>query len=272
LQQAIHLVDEIPGWDREPLFDEVIYLRFLTGTAPRAGDLIFLARKHVESSVIAGRLTEEFEAFLECLNGEIEEDPPPLEQISRLRPDFGGEMKPPMPPASDWPATRKHLSGFTTPRGPRGRIFSVNLDIGFGSINDFFASYFIAAENAFRRERSIPEIGRGWVSEVALLDLVRAIWPSAVHQWRPAFLGFQSVDIHVPELRLAIEYQGQQHYEPVELFGGEEGFRSTQARDKKKRALLGANDVRLLEWPFDAPVTKSELLRRLRRLGISAPR
>ena len=96
----------------------------------------------------------------------------------------------------------------------------------------------VAAEEAFRRARSIPEIGRGWVSEVALLDLVRTIWPSAVHQWRPAFLGMQSIDIHVPELNLAIEYQGQQHYEPIALFGGLEGFELTRSRDEKKRMLL----------------------------------
>ncbi len=129
----------------------------------------------------------------------------------------------------------------------------------------------IVAENAFRRDRSIPEIGRGWVSEVALLDLIRTIWPSAVHQWRPGFLGMQSVDIHVPELDLAIEYQGQQHYEPVALFGGEEGFRLTQVRDEKKKALLAANRVRLLEWRYDVPITKAELVRHLSEMGISFP-
>lgn len=230
-----------------------------------------LARKHVKGSLIAGRLLEEFETFLKYLDRAIEEKPPILEQISRLRPDFGSRMIPPMPPASDWSALRKHVSGFTTPGSPRGRMFSINIDIGLGSISDFFASHMIAAENAFRRDRSIPEIGRGWASEVALLDLVRTFWPSAAHQWRPAFLGLQSVDIHIPELGLAIEYQGQQHYEPVALFGGEEGFRSTQTRDERKRALLAANRVQLLEWPYDAPITEEQLKMRLSEMGFSLP-
>ena len=132
-------------------------------------------------------------------------------------------------------------------------------------------SYMIAAENSFRRDRSIPEIGRGWVSEVALLDLVRKFWPSAVHQWRPNFLGLQSVDIYVPELNLAIEYQGKQHYEPVELFGGEEGLRSTRERDKRKKALLTAQEVPLLEWPYNAPITEEELERRLKEMGATLP-
>lgn len=267
LQEAMALVDEIPGQDRETQFDEVLYLRFLTGTKVRAEDIRSLARKHVEGSLIAGRLLEEFETFLKHLDNVFDEDPPILEQLSRLLSDFGSEMKPPMPPASDWPAMKKHLTGFTTPGGPRGRIFSVNIDIGFGSVSNFFASSMITAENSFRRDRSIPEIGRGWVSEVALFDLLRKFWPSAVYQWRPTFLGLQSIDIHVPELGLAIEYQGQQHYEPVALFGGEEGFRSTQARDEKKRALLAANRVRLLEWPYDAPITEEQLKRRLSEIG-----
>lgn len=271
LHDAMVLVAEIPGPDREVLFDEVIYLRFLTETRVRAEDVRLLARKYVNSSVIAGRLLEEFEFFLKYLDRSFEEDPPVLEQFSRLRPDFGSEMIPPMPPASDWPALRKHLSGFTTPGGPRGRIFSININISFGNISNFFASHMITAENAFRRDRGIPEIGRGWASEVALLDLVRKFWPSAVHQWRPNFLGLQSIDIYIPELGLAIEYQGQQHYEPVTLFGGEEGFRSTQARDERKRALLAVKGVPLLEWPYDVPITEEQLIIRLSEIGISLP-
>lgn len=269
LQEAMRLIEEIPGQEREALFDEVLYLRFLTGTSVRAEDIRLVARKHVRSSLIAGRLLEEFETFLQYLDGALEEEPPILEQLSRLRAEFGSVMMPPMPPASDWPALRRYLSGFTTPGGPRGRIFSINIDIGFGNVSDFFANYMIAAENALRRDRSIPEIGRGWASEVALLDLVRKFWPSAVHQWRPAFLGLQSVDIHVPEVNLAIEYHGQQHYEPVALFGGDEGFRQTRARDERKKALLAGQGVRLLEWPYNAPITEEELKIRLSEMGIS---
>lgn len=269
--EALQLIEQVPGEEREILFDEVVYLRFLTSTVPRAEDLIFLSRKYIRKSLISERLKEEFSVFQGYLDAEIQSDPPLLEKIPRLNPEFGRQMLPPWPPASDWPATKATLSGFTTPGGPRGRIFSINIDIGEGSLEQCFASYMVAAENAFRRDRSIPEIGRGWVSEVALLDLVRIYWPSAVHQWRAAFLGLQSVDIFVPEERLAIEYQGQQHYEAVDLFGGEEGLIATKARDKRKRELLRLHDVRLLEWPYDAPIQREELRGRLNALGIQIP-
>ncbi len=265
--EALQLVEKAPAEEREILFDEVVYLRFLTGTVPRAEDLIFLSRKYIQKSLIFERLEEEFSVFQDYLDAELQADPPPLGKIPRLNSEFGQYR----PPASDWPATRALLSSFTTPGGPRGRIFSVNIDIGESSLERCFASYMMAAENAFRRDRSIPEIGRGWVSEVALLDLVRVYWPSAIHQWRPVFLGLQSVDIFIAEERLAIEYQGQQHYEAVDLFGGEEGLISTQARDKRKRELLRLHDVRLLEWPYDASIHTAELRTRLSALGIRLP-
>ncbi len=89
LDEALALVDAVPGRDREPLFDEVIYLRFLTGSPLRAQDVRVLARKHAESSLIAGRLLEEFEAFLAHLDAQFALEPPVLEELVRLRPDFG---------------------------------------------------------------------------------------------------------------------------------------------------------------------------------------
>lgn len=271
LVDALELVEAVPGTEREHLFDEVMYLRFLTNTPMRAQDIRFVARKHAASSHISGRLLEEFEAFLVHLDQQLATDAPQLEDLSRLRTEVEASIVPSMPPASDWATCRYYLSRLTNPGCPRGRIFSWNLGLADAGASEFFASLMIAAENAFRRERSIPEIGRGWTSEVALMDLIRSIWPSALHQWRPAFLGLQSVDIYVPELELAIEYQGKQHYEPVELFGGQEGFEATLLRDQRKRALLSHHGVQLLEWRYDVPITHAELVSQLLRLSIDVP-
>ncbi len=271
LVEALELVEEIPGSERETLYDEVIYLRFLTNSPLQAQDIRVLARKHAESSLISGRILEEFDAFLEHLDAQFAQEPPVLGDMSRLRPDFESEMVPPAPPASDWAAYRRHIAQFINPSGQRGRIFSWNIGVANMGASEFFASSMINAENAFRRERSIPEIGRGWASEVALLDLVRTIWPSTIHQWRPPFLGMQSVDIYVPDLRLAIEYQGQQHYEPIALFGGQEGFKLTCLRDEKKRTLLTRHGVSLLEWRYDLPITRDELVAQFAALSIAVP-
>lgn len=269
LSDAMDLVDAIPGRDRDELLDEVIYLKFLTDREVRAEDVRLIARKHAAASLISGRLLDELEAFLAYFDQELQDDPPVLSKLIRFDPDYGQGMIPVPPPASDWPAYRAYQAQFINSTAPRGRIFSVNIDVGFNNVESLLAGHIALAEDAFRRDRSIPEIGAsGWISELALLDLFRALWPNAEHQWRPWFLGRQSIDIYIPEVNLAVEYQGQQHYEPVALFGGEEGFKNAQFRDERKRRLLGANKVRLLEWRYDAPITRETLVLKLAEMGI----
>ena len=247
LAEAAEHLDAIPGTEREPLFDEVLYLRFLTGVAPRGEDLRYLARRYIAGSAIRARLEEELESFITEFDceltdaGPLTDEFPGFEDRSWLWENDPSVFRRNTPRITDWPATRKHyfeaLALYGHPTNPRGRI----------------------AENAFRRMRGIPETGRGWVSEVALYDLVKACCPDAVHQWHPLFLGLQSVDIYVPSKRLAIEYQGQQHFDAVELFGGEKSLVATQARDSRKRTLLAAEGVRLFEWRYDLPVTAENI-------------
>lgn len=270
--EAMDLVEAIPGREREQLLDEVIYLRFLTDREIRADDVRLIARKYAGASLISGRLIDEFDAFMGYFDRELQDDPPVLSKLIRFDPNYGQGMIPVPPPAADWPAYRAYQSQFINSTAPRGRIFSVNIDVGFNNIESMIAGHMALAEDAFRRDRSIPEIGAsGWVSELALLALFRAIWPSTKHQWRPHFLGRQSVDIYIPEINLAVEYQGQQHYQPILLFGGEEGFKNAQIRDERKRMLLEAHKVLLLEWRYDAPITRDALALRLAELGINFP-
>lgn len=53
-----------------------------------------------------------------------------------------------------------------------------------------------------------------------------------------------------PPLRKEIEYQGIQHYHPIEFFGGEEVLSLRQELDQQKRKLCDENQVRLIEWPY----------------------
>ena len=63
-------------------------------------------------------------------------------------------------------------------------------------------------------------------------------------------LGRLSYDFFVPELQLLIEYQGEQHYKPVEIFGGEEHFLFQQKSDQCKREYAKNNGYTLLEIPY----------------------
>lgn len=53
-------------------------------------------------------------------------------------------------------------------------------------------------------------------------------------------------DYYIPSLNLCIEYDGEQHYMPIEYFGGEETFKKIQIRDKIKDEYCKTNNIRLI--------------------------
>ena len=67
---------------------------------------------------------------------------------------------------------------------------------------------------------------------------------------RPKFLEGLEFDGYNEELKIAIEYHGIQHYKPVKFFGGEQGFKIQQERDKKKLRLSKLNNIILIVVPY----------------------
>lgn len=94
-----------------------------------------------------------------------------------------------------------------------------------------------------------------WKHELSLFHAMRKRHPDTLYQYRPDWLGRQSLDLYIPSIRTAIEYQGIQHYLPVEFFGGEEALAQRQELDRIKRVLCEENGVRLIEWPYDLEPT-----------------
>ena len=94
-----------------------------------------------------------------------------------------------------------------------------------------------------------------WKHELSLFHAVRKAYPDTLYQYRPEWLGRQSLDLYIPSLKTAIEYQGIQHYKAVAFFGGEEALSQRQELDQSKRELCRDNQVRLIEWPYDMEPT-----------------
>ncbi len=57
-------------------------------------------------------------------------------------------------------------------------------------------------------------------------------------------------DFYLPELNILIEYDGVQHFKPIEVFGGIEALYKTQIRDKEKDILADANNIPLIRIPY----------------------
>ena len=102
-----------------------------------------------------------------------------------------------------------------------------------------------------------------WKPELSLFHAVRGLYPDTLYQYRPDWLGRQSLDLYIPSLSTAIEYQGVQHYLPVEFFGGEEALSQRRDLDRVKKELCEANSVRLIEWPYSLDPTEKNVRKML---------
>ena len=114
-----------------------------------------------------------------------------------------------------------------------------------------------------------------WISEELVSKLVKKLCRNykVIYQHRPYFLksdigGQLSYDIYVCGIDVAIEYQGKQHFEPVEYFGGEENFQRTQARDKIKRDLSEKNGVKLIYVNYWEDISAQLITRQFGELGV----
>jgi len=123
------------------------------------------------------------------------------------------------------------------------------------------------AENMVREEDGVPKVGEGWVNEAKLKNLVvnllEPLGYEVIHRASPGWIGNQHLDIYIPGLELAIEYMGKQHYKPVEFFGGEESYRATKKRDKVKKMKCTKNDVNLIRYKYNEPMTPDHTARRI---------
>lgn len=107
-----------------------------------------------------------------------------------------------------------------------------------------------------------------WGNEYHLFLLISKYVHNATYQYHCEWLGKQSYDIYLEQYRTAIEYQGKQHYEAVELFGGDEGLQDNKERDKRKKMLSEEHGIKLLEWKYTVPVNEKNVIKFLLDNGI----
>ena len=120
-------------------------------------------------------------------------------------------------------------------------------------------------ENIVRQEFGFRKVGEGWTSETLLFQIVERIFdPSEVlRHYRPDWLAGLELDIYLPEIDLAFEYQGQQHFHPIEAWGGEQALKQLIARDERKASICAQRSIYLIAIDYSEPLTMDHIELRL---------
>ena len=107
-----------------------------------------------------------------------------------------------------------------------------------------------------------------FASESRLFNIVKNLYPDhkVERTIRPKWLEGLEIDIFIPSLNLAIEYQGRQHYEAIDFFGGQQSFERRQILDEKKRSLLKEHNINLLEWKYTIEMTEQRVKKEINKI------
>jgi very-short-patch-repair endonuclease len=63
-------------------------------------------------------------------------------------------------------------------------------------------------------------------------------------------------DFYLPEYKICIEYDGIQHYKPIDYFGGESELNNTKIRDNIKNNYCKNNNINLIRIKYNDNITK----------------
>lgn len=130
------------------------------------------------------------------------------------------------------------------------------------------ASTVYVAVSVKERDPSVLRLRTVWRGQEALVRLISLHFPDCIPEYSPSWLDRQRLDAFVPSIRVAFEYQGEQHQRPVEYFGGRSGYEKTRERDIRKAKACCKHGVALITWDHTAPVTEERLRSRLEKVGV----
>lgn len=90
-------------------------------------------------------------------------------------------------------------------------------------------------------------------SQTKLLEKLEKVFPEETFKWeyRSEWLGKQRIDICLEKYCIGIEYDGKQHYVPIDYFGGEVAFREQVESDALKNQKCKENGFTLFRLKYD---------------------
>lgn len=132
-------------------------------------------------------------------------------------------------------------------------------DLYRGVYNDAEWTSYIYPTKKWKTEEIITKTISKHYKEYGVISQHRPLW------LKSSFGGQMSYDIYISELKIAIEYQGEQHFKPVEYFGGEESFKKVQIRDKEKQQLSNEKGIKLIYINYWEEVTEGLIIEKIEK-------
>lgn len=123
-------------------------------------------------------------------------------------------------------------------------------------------------DNQLRSKFDFPAIGEGWKNETMVFNAIKQLFPQykVIHHYRSSWLEGQELDIYIEEVNIGIEYQGEQHFFPIDFFGGENGLEKTIARDEMKQIKCRKNKTELIFFNYYEQITEELIKKRLKNI------
>lgn len=79
------------------------------------------------------------------------------------------------------------------------------------------------------------------------------------------------MDVFIPSINVGIEYQGLQHYEEIDFFGGKTSLEERKKLDEIKKQKCSEQGIKLIEWKYDLDVNIQSFIDIFKANGISLP-
>lgn len=110
-------------------------------------------------------------------------------------------------------------------------------------------------------------------NEIKLRNVCKVIFPKEKIFFNDRkVLGKYELDLYIPDRKLAIEYQGEQHYKFVKHFHkSKDKYKHQVTKDKIKRKLCVEKGIKLIEIRYDEPITKEHIRKRLQETNRDLP-
>ena len=100
-----------------------------------------------------------------------------------------------------------------------------------------------------------------WKAEQQVFAIVSHYYRDAMYQYQTEWLGRLSLDVYIPKLNVAIEYQGIQHFEDIGIFGD---FETQKERDERKAILCRDHEVKLIYWNYYEEISDDVFLEKIK--------